>query len=261
MRTSRPHRLPVLAVLIAAAAATTVAAAPVRSAPLFERYVALGDSSAAVGSVDRLQPGSPRFCSRAADNYPSVLAHMLKVAEFADMSCSSARTEHMTTPQTGRGGTANPPQFDALTADTDLVTVTLGANDIGTINVNVISDAQRELIRQRVGAVLDEIHRRAPRATVVLTAYLRYFPPGGGCHGFFDQGGQQRLTDTLRATADAHEARFVDVFAATGHDMCQPPGANWVNGPSPDTRTVPLHANVAGQAYLATAIAAALPDR
>ncbi|WP_459957629.1 SGNH/GDSL hydrolase family protein [Nocardia sp. IFM 10818] len=239
--------------------ATTAASAPAQALPPIGRYVALGDSAAAVGSLDKLQPGSPLFCTRAADNYPSVLAEALGVTEFADASCSGAKTTNTTQPQYGDGG-SNPPQFEALTPDTDLVTVTIGANDIGAFNVNAVTDPMLDTVRQRVGVVLDGIHERAPRATVVLTTYLRYFPPGGGCFGLVDQGGQQRLTDALRETAARHDARFADNFAKTGHDMCEPAGTHWVNGPTPTTPTVPLHANVAGQAYLASVVAAALLD-
>ncbi|MFC9996880.1 SGNH/GDSL hydrolase family protein [Nocardia sp. NPDC127526] len=254
------RRSSVFAAMVAALAATAGGAAPAQSLPTVGRYVALGDSAAAVGSLDKLQPGSPLFCTRAADNYPSVLARTLAVREFADASCSSAKTTHMTEPQPGEGSSPNPPQFDALTPDTDLVTLTIGANDIGPFNVNGITDPMLDTIRRRVGAVLDAIHERAPHAIVVLTTYPRYFPPGGGCFGLIDQGGQQRLTDTLRDTAAQHDTRFADNFARTGHDMCQPETDQWVNGPAPKTRTVPLHANVAGQQHIASVVAAALLD-
>ncbi|WP_169814913.1 SGNH/GDSL hydrolase family protein [Nocardia crassostreae] len=241
-----------------ALAASAAASAPALALPSIDRYVALGDSAAAVGSLDKLQPGSPLFCTRALDNYPSVLAETLGVAEFVDASCSSAKTTNMTQPQTGSGGSPNPPQFEALTSDTDLVTLTIGANDIGALNVNAITDDMLETVRQRVSTVLDGIRERAPHATVVVTSYLRYFPPGGGCFGLVDQGGQQRLTDAFRELAARHNARFADNFAKTGHDMCEPVGTQWVNGPTPTTPTVPLHANVEGQQYLASVVAAAL---
>ncbi|MBL1078939.1 SGNH/GDSL hydrolase family protein [Nocardia sp. 2] len=246
--------------LAAVIAPTTAAATPPPPPPAVHRYVALGDSGAAVGSLDRLQPGSPPYCARAQDNYPSVLARTLNVAEFADASCSGAKTADMTAPQYGRDGGPNPAQFDALTPDTDLVTLTLGANDIGVFNVNVITDEQLATVRRNVGAVLDGIHQRAPHATVVLTTYLRYFPENAGCYGFTDQGGQQRLTDTLRETALTHDARFADNFRTTGHDMCAPAEARWVNGPRPGSASVPLHANAAGQEYLAAVVAATLRD-
>ncbi|QLY29523.1 SGNH/GDSL hydrolase family protein [Nocardia huaxiensis] len=247
-----------LAALAAGLALTAAASATPGDTPAIHRYVALGDSGASVGSRDLLQPGSPAYCLRAQDNYPSVLARMLSVGEFIDASCSGAKTTHMTEPQYGRDAGPNPAQFDSLTPGTDLVTLTLGANDVGVFNVNVINAAQLDTVRRNVGAALDGIRARAPHATIVLTTYLRYFPEGGGCYGFTDQGGQQRLTDALRETARAHAALFADNFRITGHDMCRPAGVHWVNGPTPDTASVPLHANVAGQEYLAEVIAATL---
>ncbi|GAB2702099.1 SGNH/GDSL hydrolase family protein [Nocardia thraciensis] len=193
-----------------------------------------------------------------ADNYPSVLARTLGVADFVDVSCAGAQTAHMAAPQPVRVGPPNPAQFEALTADTDLVTITIGANDVGATNINTLTAEQLDTVRGNVGAVLDGIHARAPRATVVVTTYLRYLPPGGGCYGLTDHGGIQRITDTLRTVATTHAARFADNFALTGHDMCQPPGTNWVEGPFPYTPSVPLHANTTGQTHIATVVAAAL---
>ncbi|NNH75777.1 SGNH/GDSL hydrolase family protein [Nocardia uniformis] len=260
MRATGPRRIALLTAIAAALSITTVGAVPTESAPRFDKYVALGDSAAAVGSVDKLKPDSPRFCRRAEDNYPSVLAHTLGVTEFVDVSCSGAKPSNMTAPQYGMNGPPNPPQLDALTPDTDLVTITIGANDVGAFNVNVITDQQLDTMRARVGAILDDIHRRAPHATVVLTTYLRYLPPHGNCYGIIDHGGGQRLTDALREVAATHSARFADSYAKTGHDICQPPDTRWVNGPVPDTPTVPLHANLAGQEYLASVITIAVLD-
>lgn len=260
MDATRPRRLFALAVLAAAVSIPIAAAAPIQTDPPFRKYVALGDSAAAVGSLDKLRPGSPAFCTRAMDNYPSVVARTLGVTEFVDVTCASAKTSNMTEPQYGRAGQSNPPQFDALTPDTNLVSITIGANDIGAFNVNVITDEQLATMRERIGAILDGIARRAPHATVVVTTYLRYLPISGNCFGALDHGGGQRLTDALRETAAAHTARFADNYAMTGHDICQPPGERWVNGPKPDTPTVPLHANVAGQTYLASVVVKALLD-
>lgn len=248
------------AALTAASLATLVNSPGAHAATPYQRYVALGDSAAAVGSLDKLKPGSPAYCARAEDNYPSDLARRLGVAQFVDVTCASATTANMTEPQTGRLGEPSPPQFDALTADTDLVTITIGANDIGGDTINTVSPEQLDTVRRNVGAVLDSIHQRAPRATVVVTSYLRYLPPGGGCDGLTDQGGMQRLTDTLRDIAGQHGARFADAQRQTGHDLCQPPGTNWVNGPIPNTLSVPLHANAAGQAHIAAVVADVLDD-
>src|SRR4029450_9897186 len=45
---------------------------------------------------------------------------------LADVSCSGAKTDDMTAPQDVTPGPANPPQFNALTADTQT-----GAGEVG----------------------------------------------------------------------------------------------------------------------------------
>ncbi|MFE3189969.1 SGNH/GDSL hydrolase family protein [Nocardia sp. NPDC059240] len=254
-----PLRLISLVAACGALTAPASAAAPEDSAPI-QRYVALGDSAAAVGSLDRLETGVPLFCARSDDNYPSDLARKLAPAQFVDATCSSAKTTHMTQPQTGATPGSVPPQFDALTPDTDLVTITIGANDIGALgHQGAVTETELATMGTNVGAVLDGIHQRAPHATVVVLPYIRYAPPDGpGCYGFSSANGQQRMADTLAATAAAHHARFADIFAMTGHDMCEPAGTNWVNGPLPDTFSVPLHPNAVGQSYAADVIARTL---
>jgi hypothetical protein len=49
-----------------------------------------------------------------------------RIRDYTDVSCGGARTDDMTAPQPVRLG-PNPPQFDALRPDTDLVTLTIGA--------------------------------------------------------------------------------------------------------------------------------------
>jgi len=99
------------------------------------RYVALGDSYTS-GPLIPMQHGDPIDCGRSDHNYPSLTAPALSVATFTDVSCGSAETKHMTEPQTDlpAGGT-NPPQFNALRADTTLVTVGIGGNDAGLVGV------------------------------------------------------------------------------------------------------------------------------
>src|SRR5437870_5654892 len=69
-------------------------------------------------------------CWRSNHNYPHEAADRLRVTTFRDVTCSSATTENMTAPQDGV-----PPQFDALSRDTTLVTLTIGGNDTGLAGV------------------------------------------------------------------------------------------------------------------------------
>ena len=104
----------------------------VEQEPVYRHYVALGDSYAAMGSVlPGRWTGGPPQCIRTADSYPSVLAESLRPAEFVDATCAGAVTAHLWGVRDG----IVPPQFDALRPDTDLVTLSIGGNDVGFAEV------------------------------------------------------------------------------------------------------------------------------
>src|SRR5437879_1488004 len=119
---------------VAAAAATglisgvAMAESPDTAAQV-NHYVALGDSYTA-GPLIPWLPLDPGGCAKSTNNYPSLLAAKLKPKKFTDASCSAADTTNMTKPQHTFLGT-NAPQFNALTKDTDLVTIGIGGNDFG----------------------------------------------------------------------------------------------------------------------------------
>ncbi|MFD0277049.1 SGNH/GDSL hydrolase family protein [Kitasatospora sp. NPDC127111] len=175
-------------------------------------YVALGDSYTS-GLKIAPQVGEPRGCARSAVNYPSLVAKSLGLAEgqFRDVSCSGARTGDLTGAQQTEGG-ANPPQLDALTPATRLVTVGIGGNDAGFMEVvgacakeNLV-DAVKGLIGsdraqapcrehyataggaadqvqrkvdaagERLGQVLQEVRRRSPQARVYVVGYPTLLP-------------------------------------------------------------------------------------
>ena len=70
-------------------------------------------------------------CDRTGQSYPYLVQAEVHAATFKDVTCSGATTADMTKAQ----GSINAPQFNALSADTDLVTLTLGGNDIGFSNI------------------------------------------------------------------------------------------------------------------------------
>ena len=92
-------------------------------------YVALGDSYTA-GPLIPDQTGSPAGCLRSTHSYPFLVAAGTGAATFTDVSCQGATTADMTHAQSVPLGT-NPPQDNALSASTTLVTLQIGGNDIG----------------------------------------------------------------------------------------------------------------------------------
>lgn len=281
----------VFAVVATAALAVPAAAAEDLDAPRVDHYVALGDSFAS-GPFIPVQRTDPIGCARSTRNYPSLLAEQLNPGAFTDVSCGGAKTVDMTAPQQVLFG-SNAPQFEALTADTDLVTVTIGGNDIGFADIIADcglasitdprgnpcerkataggTDSYRARIAEtapKVDAVLGGIHERSPDATVVLVGYLRILPPTGGCFPIvpiargdvpYLDGVQQDLNAMMAKRAAEHGAVFVDTYAESmGRDACQLPWHKWVEGLLPTRPAFPVHPNASGMKAVAGMIVEAL---
>lgn len=281
-----------LTALTCLAASALLSAPSAAAVPRFERYVALGDSYAAVGALLD-QYGTPG-CFRSHKNYPSYLAAALQPGQFVDSTCGDATTANMTTAQfVGLG--VNPPQFDALTPDTDLVSVSIGGNDLslpltlGPCAALAVSDPEgnpcerynssagfdqltariEHEIRPRVAAVLQGIRDRLPDATIVVVNYLSPLPAADGCWPAapFARGDVAYLTAALRRFATmqlevgaAVGAIGVDANTVAGHDMCQPAGTRWIEPLLPAAATTPFHPNASGTRAVAELAVAALAD-
>jgi lysophospholipase L1-like esterase len=275
----------------AAAAAMTIGVAAPSASAAGEKYVALGDSMASGPLIPDITGNVG--CGRSTHNYAHVLAAQLGVAELRDVTCSGAETKHMTESQSLSvagvpTGTA-PPQFDALSADTTLVTLTIGGNDAGLVGVaedcvnldptatpckdrytqgGVDQVAQRvDAAGSRIAAVLDGIHQRSPHARVIVTGYGLYIKPHGcwplqpvlPVDADYLQGNVHRLNNVIAATAQAHNAEYVDVESpSVGHDACQSASTKWVEGYVPVNPAAPLHPNQRGEENYARIIAAHL---
>ncbi|MFJ8440542.1 SGNH/GDSL hydrolase family protein [Kitasatospora griseola] len=182
------------------------AASPSPSAtPITGPYVAVGDSYTS-GLTIPPQNGAPPGCGRSGVNYPSLVARQLGLQDFTDVSCSGARTGDLTSAQRTDNG-VNPPQLDALGPATRLVTVGIGGNDAGFLDVlgrcalenvryNLIggnSDApcrsyyttgagrgevQRKVqdTGERLTTALGEVKRRSPQARIFLIGYPALLP-------------------------------------------------------------------------------------
>ncbi|WNV83433.1 SGNH/GDSL hydrolase family protein [Umezawaea sp. Da 62-37] len=279
--------LPVLLAALSITATTGTASA----APRFAEYVALGDSAASGPLIPDQDESSPG-CLRSSRNWPSVLASALGVAAFRDVTCSGAVADDLEGGQTTFLG-AVPPQFDALTPTTDLVTLTIGGNDIGLVAtalgcvnplpepVGVSCEARltaggtdRLAVRidafaAEFGAVLDGVHARSPLAEVVVVGYGTYIRPGGcypeqplwGRDSDYLQAGVDRLNGVFASEAAAHDAEFVDIAPpSAGHDVCAPVPDRWFEGFLPTTAAAPLHPNERGMAGIGTYVADALAD-
>jgi lysophospholipase L1-like esterase len=271
-----------LLALVALVAALVPASAGAQS------YVALGDSYAAGPFIPVQIP--PWGCLKSDHNYAHLAAPDLAL-ELRDPTCSGAETDDMTQPQ-NVDPEPNPPQFDSLAADTSVVTLTIGGNDIGFSEiarncfssspegspcrdryvVNGVDEVSRRIAETapKVAAVLQGIQARAPAATTYVVNYLAILPDSGpGCWPQMPvaegdvpwlRDKEKELNQMLADQAAAHGATLVDWYTASiGHDACQPPGVKWVEGPVPMNAAAPVHPNLLGMEAAADLVVAAVP--
>src|SRR2546423_11985304 len=97
-----------------------------------DNYVALGDSYAA-GPIIPVQQ-KPWGCLKSDHNYAHLAAPAIGMI-LRDATCSGADTGDMTSAQGVWPDGPNPPQFDSLDADTKVVSITIGGNDIGVSSI------------------------------------------------------------------------------------------------------------------------------
>ncbi|MEH1900180.1 MAG: SGNH/GDSL hydrolase family protein [Nostoc sp.] len=244
------------------------------------KYVSMGSSYAAGPGVGRLDGQSGR-CRRSLSNYAHLLAARRNL-NLVDVGCSGATTADIL--QGSQDGLR--PQIDAVDADTRLVTVTVGGNDVnyvgnlvgytcrhrGGATCEVVSDAK---VDQRFQAlpgslrqIVAEVHRRAPKARLVMIGYLPVLPGSEtlGCAAvplsLADlrrmQAIYSRLTDVIGSVAQETGTPVVrSSVIGSGHDACS--AQPFVTGFEPPVTPgwpslVSYHPNQAGMNRLASAL-------
>lgn len=223
-----PARLSAAA--LAAAALVLLPAAAAQAQFSSERYVALGDSySSGTGTGEYFDAE----CKRSVHAYPQLLADGLG-ADLDFEACSGATTNDLLTKQLGN-----------LDAETDIVTVTIGGNDIGwaeavkacitplTSCLDEI-EASEALVRDQLPGLLDgaygAIANRAPNADVFVLGYPRLFNGQRTCGALKQPNIEEqqrmnaaadRLAGVLQNKAEEHGFTYVDVREAfAGHAIC-----------------------------------------
>lgn len=224
---------------VALLASATIVALPAHAAPPPPVvYDALGDSYAAGA-------GAPPYDGSACARSDLAPAHLIdgrmkiRLDDFA--ACSGARTTDLLANQLG-----------ALDADTDLVTVSIGGNDIGwgqAVGACVLgTDAQcagalgvtTSVISAVLPSLLDQtyaaISASAPEAHVVVTGYPRLFSPEYGSYLQASPAEQQAMNDgadllnaVIAERAAAHGFQFVDVTSRFVDHGVNAPDA-WILG-------------------------------
>ena len=266
---------------------TRSSAAPGKDSP-YPTYVALGDSYTAAPGVPQTEQESG--CLRSNGNYANLVANQLK-SSFVDVSCSGASTVSLVGAQQVSNH-VQPPQFAALSADTSLVTIGIGGNDlklfqtmVGTCGQFGLGDPdgspcrdymkhaghkEKDLLVEKIGKVgeritsaLKGIHDRSPQARVILVGYPQVVPAKGTCKILPLAKGDYpyvrellvKLDDAMRQAAKRGKATYIDLQKASrGHDICAGPDA-WVNGVNTDLmRALAFHPFAAEQQAVADLI-------
>jgi hypothetical protein len=250
-------------------------------------YVAMGDSYTSAPGVGETADAG---CFRSTSNYPSLVAAELGLA-LTDVSCGGATTTSLVGVQETPSG-AVPPQFAALTPETDVVTLSIGGNDedlfpelLGTCVAvrdrdpdgapcREVFDADGsdraleiiELVEHRVASALAGIRDRAPGAQVVLIGYPQLAPAAGQCDLLpltpadyaYVRGLMTALGAATRSAASEAGVSYVDVLAASdGHDICAGADA-WVNGVGGSDQAMAMHPFAAEQRAVADLVVEAL---
>lgn len=253
-------------------------------------YVNLGDSYASGTGVLPLQEDSPFLCFRSQHDYARIVAERTGRV-LTDVACAGATTEHLTTAQYD----GVPPQLDALSARTELVTMMLGGNDNGTFGRSIsvcgdvgrlvpdgspCTDGRRAELLDPIGnrtypalvAALRAVRERAPRAKVLIVGYPWILPPRTGCFPDIPiavgdvpllREIQTRLNAVVERAAKRTGVTFVDMSqVSAGHDACKPERVRWIepqdNRAAAASLVGGLHPNAAGQRAIAERVLVAL---
>ncbi|MEZ0349278.1 SGNH/GDSL hydrolase family protein [Mycobacterium sp. pR1184] len=254
-----------------------------------KRYVALGSSMAAGPGIQPRVQGAPRWSGRSARNYAHLLAEQRNL-QLVDVTFSGATTAHILT---DRQHTA-PPQITALDGSEDLVTITIGGNDVGYVPLLMAAALPRAtrrlpLLGARIAELLDRgvreralaevseslcavgkaVCERAPRARVFFVDYLTILPPEGMSAPPISDAdaalGRHVAAALERLTADAAAASGCGVVraAAASRDHHAWSTQPWTTRPAKSIvplpgRPAPLHPNGAGMKAVAELVAAQL---
>jgi lysophospholipase L1-like esterase len=215
---------------LAMALGFTAIPADAASRPVLD-YVALGDSYAAGQGAT---PYTDRSCFISRKGYPAIADNLGNVRLDVNAACSGqvVRDVLLDVPETVGG-------------NTDIVTVTVGGNDLGTTNVllacipapesaaclEAVGTARAKLtdgtLATELAAVVAAIHYESPSAKIVLTGYPLLFDPTHPFAGIANPTAEV-LNALIANVAVGTGAQYVDVTAAfTDHGVGS--AEPWIN--------------------------------
>ena len=264
--------------MLALAVGLLAAALPASAYAKEASYVAMGDSYTAAPGVLPPSPTAPPECGQSLNNYPHLVASALKLS-LTDVSCGGAKTENFTVAQYPN----QPPQFDALTPTTEVVTIGMGGNDHNLFATLVGGCTALDIGKPNVGApcreafegfvtktfeetigpqeeALREIHKLSPKAKVYVVAYPEITPINGYCPTaipwttedlrWFHFSVQARGDANLALEAFRNHAIYTETFLPSyGHNACEPVGTRWIEPLFGSLTGVAVHPNALGEQH------------
>lgn len=238
-------------------------------------YVALGDSVAAgIGLKDYKDSSA---CNRTEQSYPSLLAKEQNYKLY-DFACSGASTDQGILGSQTVNDLKLTPQLDALFAiqpTPKLITMTIGANDIGWTDIlarcysgTCGNDADTRRVdvalaglENRLGEIFSRMNAKyeTNKPQLVLTGYYQLLPEGvDGCEELsgispaeleWERAQQAKLNELLERSLAAYDAATFVPVDFTGHDICS--SQPWLQAAN---AKAPFHPTDKGQINIVEAI-------
>ena len=224
-------------------------------------------------------PGAPFGSGRSARNYAHLVTQQRNL-NLVDVTFSGATTAHVLAERQRSA----QPQIEALDGSEELVTITIGGNDVGYVpllmaaslpavarRLPLLGDRLHDLLdrdarEHALDAIGDSLHavgtavrRRAPRARVIFVDYLTLLPPEGIAaaplsaeHADLARFVGARLEEATAAAAHATGCELVRAGHASRdhHGWSTDPWTVAAGWPLP-WRPAPFHPNAAGMRAVA----------
>jgi lysophospholipase L1-like esterase len=254
-----------------------------------DTLLALGDSFSSgqgAGSYDPGTNGDGNTCFRSRQAWPQLLARRLRLVAVPSLACSGAVTRQVTHDDRSREEVERrSSQVGRISRDPDVITITVGGNDVGFADVlkHCVVDADctrryrkptgdmldREIamLAERLPWVYAAIRGAAPEARLIVVGYPRLFPetPTGNCaaarrvssrEAAYLNERARALNAAIAGAAQASGAQFVDVTEAFDGAELRCTGKTYVNRLRLQEKLLPasFHPNAAGQERLAEVI-------
>jgi lysophospholipase L1-like esterase len=252
-----PQRVLIASLTAAAAAAAAIAFAPAAAHASGLNYAALGDSySSGLGAGNY---GSSGSCYRSAGAYGQLWTNHDSPASFDFAACSGATTSDVIN-----------TQAPTLSSSTNLVSITIGGNDVGFSSVmetcvldstsscvSAVDNAENQAkttLPGKLDNALNAIAQHAPNAQVVVLDYPELYDlsKSSGCIGLSttDRTVLNQAADILDGVIQSAAARHGDAFADvrsafSGHELCD--SDEWLHSVDWFDLTDSYHPTASGQ--------------